>query len=196
MKKIHLYLVFSCIVIFCVVMLVHARIGKSHQALVRVNPAFREYVQAFTSGIVSTASGIKVRLNDDFADSVVFGSPLKNSYFRFKPEIKGKTYWSDSRTLEFIPDEKLPQDQVYTAEFYLSQLLTVPDSMKTMIFQFHTMVQELTVEVDNHKAYSHADLSKEHMNGTVQTSDMADNQQVEKILKAMQGGRNLIFQLL
>ena len=191
MKKIHLYIVFAAIAIFSAIMLVRAHSGLNNQTLVRVSPAFREYVQGFTSGIVSTKTLVKVRLADDFADTVSFNTPLTATYFKFKPEIKGKTYWSDSRTLEFLPDEKLPQDQVYTVEFYLSKILTVPDSLNTMVFQFHTMLQELSVEVDNHKAYSHNDLSKEHLNGTLQTSDVADGQEVEKVLKASQGGRDL-----
>jgi uncharacterized protein YfaS (alpha-2-macroglobulin family) len=191
MKRIHLYLVFTTIAIFSVVMLVVAHNSKRYQELVRVSPAFREYVQAFTSGIVSTQTPIRVRLSDDFADTVSFNTPLTTTYFKFSPDIKGKTYWSDSRTLEFLPDEKLPQDQVYTVDFYLSRLLTVPDSLQTMVFQFHTMKQELSVEVDNHKAYSNNDLSKEHLNGLLQTSDVADDQQVEKILTASQGGRDL-----
>ena len=191
MKKISLYLVSAAIVIFIVVMLAVAHSSKSRLAPVKVNPAFRTWVQAFTSGTVSTGTTIKVRLTDDFADTATFNVPLKVSCFRFSPDIPGKSYWSDSRTLEFQPDEKLPQDQQYTVEFFLSRILTVPDSMKTMVFGFRTMAQELSVEVDNHKAYSHSDLSKEHLNGTLQSSDIAGDQPMEQVLSASQGGRDL-----
>ncbi len=191
MKKIHYYIVFAVIAVFIGVVIVIAYTGKSKRTLIRVNPAFREYVQAFTSGIVSTQSVIKVRLADDYADTVSLNTPLTENYFKFKPGIKGKTYWSDSRTIEFMPDEQLPTDQVYKVEFYLSRLIKVADSLKTMIFQFQTMVQELSVEVNNHKAYSHGDLSKECLNGTILTSDAANDQQLEKILTASQNGRNL-----
>ncbi|MCX6267440.1 MAG: MG2 domain-containing protein [Bacteroidetes bacterium] len=191
MKKIYVYLILAGIVGFSGAMLFLAHGGTGRHGLVRVNPAFRQYVQAFTSGTISTHGTIKVRLADDFADTVSFNTPLATAYFKFTPDIKGKTFWSDSRTLEFLPDERLPQDQYYTAEFYLSRLLTLPDSLKTMVFQFHTMSQEVSVEIDNHKAYFHNDLSKEHLNGILQTSDIADETQVEKILTASQGGRNL-----
>ena len=191
MKKIHLYLVLAFIVIFSATMIVLARSQKNGYSLVRVSPAFRGYVQAFTSGIVSAQSVIKVRLADNFADTVSFNIPLTENYFNFKPAIKGKTYWSDSRTLEFRPDEQLPRDLVYTVSFYLSRLVTVPDSLKTLVFQFRTMTQELSVEVDNHKAYLNGDLSREHLNGTLLTSDVADDQQLENVLTAKQDGRNL-----
>ncbi|MCX6303925.1 MAG: MG2 domain-containing protein [Bacteroidetes bacterium] len=191
MRKINLYLVLAGIIIFSGAMLVLAHSGKNQKDLATVNPAFRAYVQAFTSGRVSTRTPIRVRLADDFADSVSLNMPLAAGYFKFSPAIHGKTYWSDSRTLEFLPDEKLPQDQVYTVEFYLSHLLTVPDSLKTMVFQFRTISQELSVSVDNHKAYSHSNLSKEHLYGTLQTSDVAGDPQVEEVLTATQGGRDL-----
>jgi alpha-2-macroglobulin len=183
--------IMACIVVFSGAMLFLAHKSKSERSLVRVDPAFREYVQAFTSGLVSTRCVIKVRLTDDFADTASLNTRVTASYFKFTPAVNGKTYWSDGRTLEFLPDDALPQDQVYTVEFYLSRILTVPDSLKTMVFQFHTMSQELSVAVDNHKAYLHNDLSKEHLNGTLQTSDVAGDEQVEKIIKASQGGRDL-----
>jgi uncharacterized protein YfaS (alpha-2-macroglobulin family) len=191
MKKIYFYVILAGIVAFCGATLVLAHLGKARPALTRVSPAFREYVQAFTAGTVSTRTSVKVRLTEDFADTASLNSPLTSNYFTFSPGIKGKTFWSDSRTLEFLPDEKLPPDQVFTVDFHLSKILTVPDSMKTMVFQFRTMAQELSVEVENHKAYSHSNLSKEHLNGILQTSDVADDQQVEKILSASQGSKNL-----
>ncbi|MFZ4520905.1 MAG: alpha-2-macroglobulin family protein [Bacteroidales bacterium] len=191
MKKYSLYFILAGIVVFCGAMLVLAHKGKTQSALTKVNPAFREYVQGFTSGTLSTRSSIKVRLNDDFADTGDFNVEVKEKFFRFNPDIAGKTFWSDSRTLEFLPDEKLPQNQLYTVDFFLSKLLTLPDSLKTMTFQFRTMEQELSVGVDNHKAYSHSDLSREHLNGVLQVSDLVDGPGVEKVLTASQGGRSL-----
>ncbi len=191
MKKIALPLVLGCIVIFSVTMLVLAHRSKSQHLPARVNPAFREYVQGFTSGAISTHAPIKIRLADDFADSVSFNMPVTETFFKFNPSIKGKTYWSDSRTLEFLPDESLPANQSYIVEFYLSRILTVPDSLKTLVFGFHTLMQELSLNVDNHKAYSHSNLSREHLNGTLQSSDFAGDQLVEKTLTASQDGRDL-----
>jgi len=191
MKKSSGYLIFAGIILFSVIMLVRAHTGNSRRELVRVSASFRAYVEAFTSGTISTRGHIKVRLNDVYADSVVLNEALQGTYFKFDPEIKGKTFWCDNRTLEFVPDEKLPPDQVYQAEFYLSKLVATPDSMKTMVFGFRTMPQEIAVEVENHKAYSHADLSREFLTGTVLTADVTDDQDIEKVLTATQGGRDL-----
>jgi len=158
---------------------------------INVSAAFREYVQAFTSGVISTHSVINVRLTDDFVDSLSLNMPLEKQYFKLKPAVAGKTYWTDSHTIEFRPDKPLPQDQVYTVEFSLSKLVRVPDSLKTMIFSVQTMKQDLSVVIENHKAYTHAVLSKEHLDGTLTTADVAADEQVEKVLEATQNGEKL-----
>ncbi len=191
MKKLPFFIVLTTMLVFSGTMVFLAHRGGSRQGMMVVSPAYRAYVQAFTSGIVSTRSVIRVRLADDFADTVSFNVAVKENFFNFSPAIKGKTTWSDSRTIEFRPDEKLPQGQLYTATFALSRLLPVPDSLKNMLFQFRTMLQETEVEVDNHKAYSHANLSREHLNGMLRTSDVADDALVEKVLTAKQDGRSL-----
>ncbi|MCX6247176.1 MAG: MG2 domain-containing protein [Bacteroidetes bacterium] len=157
----------------------------------RINPAFRQYVEAFTSGVVSTHATIRVRLTSDFVDSVLFNQPVEEKLFSFSPSMKGKVFWINSRTLEFRPDENLPAKEFFNAKFYLSKLLKVPDSLETFEFQFQTLQQDLEVRVTNHKAYSGNDLSKEKLYGTVFTADVADSKQVEKILKATQDGKNL-----
>lgn len=159
--------------------------------LIRVNPAFRQYIQAFTSGIISTRSVIKVRMNDDYSDTLSLNMPLTEAYFEIRPAVKGKTYWSDRRTLEFRPDEPLSQDQRFTVSFYLSKLVAVPDSLKTMVFQVQTMKQEISITVNNYRAVSSSDFSREFLTGTLMTSDVADDQAVEATLKASQEGTEL-----
>ncbi|MEI7661033.1 MAG: MG2 domain-containing protein, partial [Bacteroidota bacterium] len=191
MKKKSLYIVFAAIVLFVGFMLYLAHNGKGQRGMVVVSPAYREYVRAFTSGVVSTQVVIKVKLAGDFVDTISLNTPVPEPYFVFTPAIKGKTCWSDSHTLEFRPDEQLPRDQLYTVRFSLSRLIPVPDSLKTMVFQFQTMSQELEVKVDNHKAYSHLGPEREHLNGTLRTSDVANDIRVEKTLTARQQGRIL-----
>ncbi len=159
--------------------------------LMRVNPAFREYVQAFTSGIVSTRSTIKIRLTEDLADSADLGKTLDGSVFTFNPGITGKATWIDRRTVAFLPEESMPQDQLYTVEVALSKLMTVPDSLKTLKFQFRTMKQVLGLQVENHTAISHNNLAREFIIGNLFTADEADDAQVEKILTATQDGQTL-----
>ncbi len=118
MKKIYVSISVALCVIALTAILVYAYNSARPTSLMKVNPAFREYVQAFTSGIISTHSTIKIRLTDDYVDTMEVNLPLEKKYLSIRPGLKGKTYWIDSRTLEFRPDEPMPQNQVYTVDFF------------------------------------------------------------------------------
>ena len=156
-----------------------------------VNPAFRQYIQAFTSGVISSRSTIKIRLTTDFVDSALFNHPIEEKLFDFSPSIKGKTYWIDNRTLEFRPEDSFPANEFYNAKFFISKLIKVPDSLATFEFQFQTLQQDFEVRIINHKPYRNSDLTKEKLYGSILTADVADSKLVEKILTATQNGKNL-----
>lgn len=160
-------------------------------ARVRVNPAFRDYVTAFTSGVVSTESTVKVQLANDYADSSMFEKALELSLFDFSPNIDGKAFWIDTRTIEFRPDKPLEANTLYTVKFYISELLNMPDSLKTFTFQFRTAQQAIDLEVSGHKAYDRKNLKWEKITGTLRTADVADPEQVRQVISAKQGDRNL-----
>ncbi|HNW69361.1 MAG TPA: MG2 domain-containing protein [Bacteroidales bacterium] len=186
-KKIMLFSFIGVFVILAVFLIFKSR----SQTIVRINPAFKEYISAFTSGVISTESTIKVRMNMDLADSSMFEQEIKDELFEFSPGISGKAFWIDTRTVEFRPDKKLPPDKLFTAKFFLYKILTVPDSMKTFVFQFHTSKQAFEVVVDNHKAYSHSNLSWEKVTGSITTADAAKLEDVQRLLEAMQGDKKL-----
>ncbi|MEI8004658.1 MAG: MG2 domain-containing protein [Bacteroidota bacterium] len=190
-KKILSFIVIPALVIMVSLAIIQVFHKKTSGPLVHVNPAFRQYVQAFTSGLVPSHSTIKIRMNDEFVDSSSMNIPVKEDLLRISPSVKGTTFWSDSRTIEFRPDEPLPHDMVYTVEFCLSKLLTVPSTLKTMVFQFRTIRQDFDVGIDNHKAISESDLTKEVLAGTIFTADVADDKQVELMLTANQDGNSL-----
>ena len=190
MKRKHLLIISTILLILVIAVLLYLFTGKK-QVIKVVNPAFSEYVQAFTSGVVSTHTTIKVRLNSDMVDSALINIPVDKELFSFTPSIKGTAYWIDSRTIEFRPQENLPSKQFYNVRFFLSKLLKVPDSLETMEFQFQVMVQDLELKVENHKAYSSADLKKEKLYGTILTADVASDTALEKVLNASQDGSRL-----
>ena len=190
-KKILWVIVTAALVIMGSLALIMVHNKKTSGPLVHVSPAFRQYVQAFTTGLVPSHSTIKIMMNEDFVDSSSMNIPIKEDLLKISPSVKGTAFWSDSRTIEFRPDEPLPHDKVFTVEFYLSKLITVPAPLKTMVFQFRTIRQDFDVNIDNHKAVSESDLAKEVLAGTVFTSDVADDKQVELMLSANQDGRGL-----
>ena len=179
MKKRILFISLSVIILLSVIGIIY-KVSAGHHHFRKVNPAFKEYVEAFTTGVVSTESTIKIRLNHDYADSILFNTPVKNDLFSFSPSMAGKAYWIDSRTIEFRPDKRLPSKEFYECEFYLSKILKVPDSLATLKFQFQTMGQDYEVKWENHKAYNGDDLTKEKLFGTLKTADVADDKDIRK----------------
>ncbi|MCX6251998.1 MAG: MG2 domain-containing protein [Bacteroidetes bacterium] len=190
MKKKTFFFLTAMVLVVVVILITISCSRKKHVIRV-VNPAFKEYVQAFTSGVVSTHSTIRIRLVNEMADTGLVNVPVDGKLFSFKPSVKGAAYWIDSRTLEFRPSEYLKPGEFYNAEFNLSKLLKVPDSLKTMEFQFQVMQQDCEVKVENHKAYNGSDLGKEKLYGAIITADFANDSAIEKVLTATQNGNRL-----
>ena len=181
---------FIALTTLCVVAVVVFAIAKltssmNDNAYFKVNPAFRTYISGFTSGVVSTDTKVVIKLNFDFASDTMIGKACKLDLFRFNPQIKGQTFWTDKQTVEFRPDQKLPHDKTYKIDFNLFNLITVPDSMKIFKFHIKTMKQGLSVELLNVKPY---DVEKGQnykyvkIMGAVNTADVADNEKVEKAI--------------
>lgn len=156
-----------------------------------VDPAFKEFIDGYTTGPISTESGIIVRLNFDVADSSMINTQADPSLFVFDPSITGKAFWIDSRTIQFIPDKKLPRNVSYTATFNLSMLTQVPDSLSKMVFSFHTVEQDFEIFLEGSKSYSNTDLKKEKLSGYVLTADEEELDLLKKIVFAEQNGKPL-----
>src|SRR3974390_1365922 len=82
----------------------------------KINPAFSEYISAFTSGYISSGSTIRIVLANEAENSSkdIKSLPTEN-IFDFSPGLEGKTVWIDSRTVEFRPAKKLSSGQNFEA---------------------------------------------------------------------------------
>jgi len=178
----------SAVILIVIALLIFPR---HHKAPKRANPAFKEYISGFTSGVISAASTIKIELTSDVIDTTLVGKRVKDEMFGFSPSIEGSAIWIDRHTIEFRPKQHLPQNEHYDAEFYISKVMKVPDSMQVFEFSFHVMEQSMQVDVDNHESYDKKKYDWEKLTGTVLTADVADNNAIEKTLTATQDGRDL-----
>ena len=77
-----------------------------------VDPAFSKYIEGYTSGVISKAAAIRIRLAAEAPSTHVLNEVLKDPLFSFSPSVKGKAYWVDARTIEFKPDEYLTPGQL------------------------------------------------------------------------------------
>ncbi len=156
-----------------------------------INPAFGEYISFYTSGVISSASPIRISLAQGVADSSEIGQEVSAKVFDFSPGIKGKTIWLDNRTLEFRPASPMTSAQVYEVNFYLSKLLSVPPDLSTFNYTFQVIPQNFEISIDNIKPYVKTELKRQKIEGTLFTADLAEATVVEKIISAKQDGKNL-----
>jgi len=155
-----------------------------------VDPGFSNYVNAFSSGVVSNSDNIKVVLIQPFQDAVV-GEPVKEEVFSFDPEIDGQAYWLDNQTLEFRPTKKMKSGQQYEATFQLGKFMSVPEDFEEMTFGFMTMHQSLFVDYQGMRPLDLKDFSKQEVFGSVRASDVVNPTDLEQCFNAKQSGKAL-----
>jgi alpha-2-macroglobulin len=143
----HLRYAIPSVIVLVVTFVLIVRPGNPLQFL-KPDPGFRDWISAFSSGVLSTRSAIRVRLADPFADSLMVGREADPALFHFSPAVDGAVYWVDSRTLEFRPSKPMAAGISYTCTFHLGKLKRVPEKFKEFKFSFHTIRQDYEVRLD------------------------------------------------
>ncbi len=164
---------------------------KSHKRPPRIDPGFSNYISAFTSGVISSESSIKIQLNQNYPAAKPDGNPISEVLFSFNPDIEGKAYWLDKRTIEFRPEKKLKSEEIYDAEFLLSKLIDVPSKFKKLPFQFSIIKQAFAITNDGLFVPDVTNAGRYQLKGVMKTADVIDGEKVEKIIIAKQDGRKL-----
>lgn len=186
MKRKIIYYASAGVVLLAVLFFVFKSCKRSRE----IDPAFREYIAAFTSGRISAYSTIRIEFVKE-TSGVELNTPVDEKLFSFSPSIDGAAYWIDSRTIEFRPEKPLKHGKTYTAKFALHKLFKVPRNLKTFEFDFETIEQAVSVEVDGYQPYSLTDLKWNNVSGKLLTADRADELAVEQMVEATQEGRKL-----
>ncbi len=153
-----------------------------------INPAYKEYITAYTSGFVSVENKITVVLHEETPNIIEEGKETKNDLFEFSPDIAGTITWLDKKTIEFKPAQRLTGNQTYKATFHLGKVLEVSSELKEFDFELSTLKQAMEITVDNYKTAGNNLLE---IDGTLTTADYADNLLVEKTTQITQGSQNL-----
>lgn len=165
--------------------------GAASRPSASVNPAFGEFISAYTAGVISSGSTIRITFSKDAVDSLSVGSETSAKLFDFTPSVEGTTYWHDQRTLEFRPSARFQSAQVYTVELFLSRLFTVPDDLATFEYSLQVIPQNFELAIENVKPYQRTQLSRQKIEGTLMTADFAEATAVEKMMTAQQDNQSL-----
>jgi alpha-2-macroglobulin len=153
---------------------------QTQQKQITPEATFGKYVQAFTSGVISTGSTISVILTQPVSGVENTNKQL----FRFSPEIKGETVVVNDRLIEFRPSQPLRSGTIYSAEFLLGDIMETEAKLKKMPFQFSTIKQSFSVYFDGLRNYEGGLYKKMQLSGHLLTADIASFTETEKILKA------------
>lgn len=158
-------------------------ISCNKKQTVKVDDAFAEFIESYTTGTISKSSPIKIRLVSGLTKDHVLDEPLKENIFSFSPAVKGTTAWVDERTIVFTPDEDLKPGQLYDVKMELGKLVKTPSNLKQ--FNFSVKVLEPAFSVQQNGLIVEGN-SKEYMSlsGQILTADKEDSLKVQKIFSA------------
>ena len=151
------------------------------QKLIDVDPAFSQYIEAYSSGVVSKKSVIKIRLAADAAVTHTLNETVKENLFDFTPSVAGKAYWTDARTIEFKPGNNLEANKLYEVHFDLNKVTKVPSKYKEFAFNVQTLKPSFEVEENGLRCNS-SDVMQ--LGGQLITADVEDSKKVEQLLSA------------
>lgn len=153
-----------------------------------IDPEFAKYIEAYSSGVVSKKSTIRIQLATDAAVTHTINESVKETLFDFSPSVEGKAFWVDARTIEFKPTKDLDIDKLYDVEFNLGKVMNVPKKFRNFKFNVQTMKPSFQVSDNGLRA-----LSKELMqySGELVTADVEESKKIESIVSAAIGASNM-----
>ncbi len=131
--------------------------------------------------MISRTGNIRVQLAQQTTVTHSVNEPVKEELFSLSPAVNGKAYWVDARTIEFKPDGDLKPDQLYEVTFRLGKVTAVPDEYKTFRFSIQTIKPSFVVNEYGLKAAGNSK-DKMTLEGEVETADVEEGKQVEKVL--------------
>ncbi|HWK98442.1 MAG TPA: MG2 domain-containing protein, partial [Parapedobacter sp.] len=155
------------------------------------NTAFAKYVEAYTAGVVSRESTVRVRLASQVSTFQQTNEEDNRKLFSINPGVKGKTYWIDARTVEFRSDEPLKPGREYNVTFHLSEVADVSNDLKNFTFNFKVIEPSYNVEIDGLTSQTSTATGLMKLTGRIAFADAELPEDIEKILTASSQGGTL-----
>lgn len=150
---------------------------------------FAPYVNAYTGGIISQSSPIRIELTQD-QPMVDLNNELKDNPFSFSPSLKGKAYWVSNNTIEFLPEEgALKQGEMYQGSFQLSSFVQVDSKLETFDFSFRVQESNFLLHLSPLDITATAP-GEATLQGELRFSDQTTQEEVEKMLSVSRDGKS------
>ncbi|MBI1227425.1 MAG: hypothetical protein GC192_19495 [Bacteroidetes bacterium] len=153
--------------------------------------AVKSYIYAYTAGVISKTDPVRVRFAGAAIPTDKIGSEA-DDILDFKPSISGNAIWEDDHTVRFDPEDGWESGTAYVAKVSLKEVFdNLPEEAKSFEFDFLIREQNLNVEVFGMEAEDVSDLQRQVLKGAVLVTDNVKNEDLEKVLNASQGGKDL-----
>ena len=147
---------------------------------------YAPYVNAYTGGVISQNSTIRIELTHE-QPMVDLNNELKKNPFSFSPSLKGKAYWVSNNTIEFVPEEgTLKPGSLYECTFQLGKFVEVDKKLKEFNFSFRVQERNFTLSIEP-LPITDAQPDEINIKGEICFSDIVKKEEVEKILTAKDG---------
>ena len=150
---------------------------------------YAPYVNAYTGGVISQNSTIRIELTHD-QPMVDMNNELKSNPFSFSPSLKGKAYWVSNNTIEFVPEEgTLKPGTLYEGTFRLGDFIEVDKKLKEFNFSFRIQERNFTLQLES-LPITATQPNEINMKGEIRFSDVVKKEEVEKMLTASDGKKS------
>lgn len=150
---------------------------------------YAPYVNAYTGGVISQNSTIRIELTHD-QPMVDLNNELKNNPFSFSPSLKGKAYWVSNNTIEFVPEEgTLKPGTLYEGTFRLGDFIEVDKKLKEFNFSFRVQERNFTLQLES-LPITATQPDEINIKGEIRFSDVVKKKEVEKMLTASDGKKS------
>ena len=150
---------------------------------------YAPYVNAYTGGVISQNSTIRIELTHD-QPMVDMNNELKSNPFSFSPSLKGKAYWVSNNTIEFVPEEgTLKPGTLYEGTFRLGDFIEVDKKLKEFNFSFRVQERNFTLQLES-LPITATQPNEINIKGEIRFSDVVKKEEVEKMLTASDGKKS------
>ena len=154
---------------------------KSNQKDIIPSAEYAPYVNAYTGGVISQNSTIRIELTQD-QPMVDLNQELKDNPFSFSPSLKGKTYWVSNNTIEFVPEEgALKPGAFYEGTFHLGDFVDVDKKLEEFNFSFRVQERNFSIHTDPITVTA-TQPDQVTVTGEIRFSDVVKKEEVEKML--------------
>lgn len=151
---------------------------------------FLHLIRAYTAGLVERNASIRIV----FQDNVLLPEeqrPIEGVKLKIEPPLSGTLQWIGDNTLEFRPEQTMPVGTAFIAELQLDGIIENEHAKKPFVFGWRSFDMAGSLEISQIETYQADRSDWVFLAGIMNTTDVLLPEELEDIMTAKQGNRNL-----